>query len=105
MFSLTGGPEGVFSVHSDDELAPAGAVRAFERSLKVAPMTHIRIAPEEIGLERIGHFGFFREPMQPAWDRIDWFIESVVAGRFVGTRPAIVPTEADVMADLHFGRA
>lgn len=90
---------------TDDDFAPIGAVRAFERSLKLAPLTHVRVAPADVRLERIGHFGFFREPMQPAWDRVVEFVDSVIERRFVARRPALVPTEADVMADLAFGRA
>lgn len=88
---------------TDDDFAPPAAVDAFERRLLSAPLSHIRMDPAAAGLDQIGHFGFFRSPMQPAWDRVVHFIDEVLAGRFVAHRPPITPTVDDVMADLTFG--
>ncbi|WP_047299334.1 alpha/beta fold hydrolase [Pseudomonas fluorescens] len=49
---------------SDD---PYGTIAAIERLLSYfshAPKTHLRIAPQEIGEQQVGHFAFFRSAYQ-----------------------------------------
>src|SRR5690606_3181205 len=58
---------------TDDDFAPRGAVDAFADALVSAPRTHLRLVPADVDVERIGHFGFFREPMRPVWDRVARF--------------------------------
>lgn len=45
----------------DDTYAPLAAVKAFLAQYPGAQREMKRIAPREVGVERIGHFGFFRE--------------------------------------------
>ncbi|MFK7990531.1 MAG: alpha/beta fold hydrolase [Sandaracinaceae bacterium] len=87
----------------DDAYAPPAAVDAFERRLVSAPLSHVRMHAEDVGLRRIGHFGFFRTPMQPAWDQVVRFLDDAIGGRFVPRRPPLTPTVEEVMADLTFG--
>lgn len=44
----------------DDEYMSAASTQSLERWYVSAPVTVKRIAPEDIGAQRIGHFGFFR---------------------------------------------
>jgi predicted alpha/beta hydrolase len=45
----------------DDEFAPSSGTEAFLAQLSGARVTHRHHTPEELGVRRIGHFGFFRE--------------------------------------------
>jgi predicted alpha/beta hydrolase len=46
---------------SDDAFAPAGAVQALLRLYAASQSELRRVTPAELGVKRIGHFGFFRE--------------------------------------------
>lgn len=46
---------------TDDEMLSAAAINTLHGFFKNAPQTHCVIAPEDIGVSRIGHLGFFRE--------------------------------------------
>jgi predicted alpha/beta hydrolase len=45
---------------TDDEMMSARSTEALHAQYSSAPRTMKRIAPREVGAERIGHFGFFR---------------------------------------------
>lgn len=49
---------------SDDEMMSARNTESLHGFYSSAPKTMHRIAPNEIGVERIGHFGFFRKHLQ-----------------------------------------
>ena len=53
---------------TDDELLGARSHLALEEMYAAAPVEAHRLAPEDLGVERIGHHGFFRAPMRPSWD-------------------------------------
>jgi predicted alpha/beta hydrolase len=55
---------------TDDELLSARSHLALEEMYAAAPVEAHRLAPADLGLERIGHHGFFRAPMRPAWDPV-----------------------------------
>lgn len=55
---------------TDDELLSARSHLALEEMYAAAPVEAHRLAPADLGLERIGHHGFFRAPMRPAWDAV-----------------------------------
>lgn len=56
---------------TDDEMMSAENTEAIHALYTGAPRTMRRIAPADVGLSRIGHFGFFRADMQaPLWQRI-----------------------------------
>lgn len=46
---------------TDDELLSARNIESLHKFYRSAPLRMIRIAPQDIGVKRIGHFGFFRE--------------------------------------------
>lgn len=53
---------------ADDEMMSLANTRSIHGFYSAAPRTLKRIAPRDIGVERIGHFGFFR----PAYERSLW---------------------------------
>jgi len=55
---------------TDDELLSEASHRALEELYAAAPVEAHRIAPAELGLGRIGHHGFFRPAMAPAWEQV-----------------------------------
>ncbi|MFO7304018.1 MAG: alpha/beta fold hydrolase [Gammaproteobacteria bacterium] len=53
---------------TDDEMMSAQAVRSMHALYAAAPVEYRRIAPHDVGVPRIGHFGFFRpEFAQTLW--------------------------------------
>src|SRR5690606_48303 len=53
---------------SDDEMMSAQGIRSLHALYKTAHVEYRRIAPQDIGVERIGHFGFFR----PEFEQTLW---------------------------------
>jgi predicted alpha/beta hydrolase len=53
---------------TDDELMSARGIRSLHGLYTNAPVEYRRIAPPEVGAQRIGHFGFFR----PQFERTLW---------------------------------
>jgi predicted alpha/beta hydrolase len=52
---------------ADDTIAPPRAVDALVRVYANAAVERVHLRPADVGLSRIGHFGFFRPPAAPAW--------------------------------------
>ena len=50
---------------SDDEMMSARNTESLHGFYTSAPKTMRRIAPSEVGADRIGHFGFFRDAFKP----------------------------------------
>jgi predicted alpha/beta hydrolase len=63
---------------TDDRYAPPASTDALHDRYVRAPQTRRYIDPVEIGAQRIGHFGFFREGLVPAlWhDTAEWLLRS-----------------------------
>jgi len=59
---------------ADDPYAPLAAAEALLELYPRAPSELTRVMPRELGAERIGHFGFFREQFRDTlWrDAADW---------------------------------
>jgi len=53
---------------SDDTTAPYNTVQWLNTRFKNCTLIDKHIHPEEIGLKKIGHFGFFRTKCQPLWE-------------------------------------
>jgi predicted alpha/beta hydrolase len=53
---------------TDDELMSARGIRSLHGLYTNAPVEYRRIAPPDVGVRRIGHFGFFR----PQFERTLW---------------------------------
>ncbi len=56
---------------SDDALAPPPSVDDLLARFETAPIERVQVGPEELGVERVGHFGLFRpeigESSWPEW--------------------------------------
>jgi predicted alpha/beta hydrolase len=59
---------------TDDGYAPPRSVQALHREYAAARLTSRVIAPKDLGVDRIGHFGFFAEGRTPQlWvELVDW---------------------------------
>jgi predicted alpha/beta hydrolase len=53
---------------TDDEMMSATSTEALHRFYAGAPIEKTRLAPQDIGVKRIGHFGFFR----PQFEQTLW---------------------------------
>jgi predicted alpha/beta hydrolase len=53
---------------SDDEMMSAQNIESIHRFFTSAPKKMRRLVPAELGVRRVGHFGFFRPEMEyPLW--------------------------------------
>ena len=58
---------------ADDTIAPRRAVDALARMYANAAVERVHLQPREVGLRKIGHFGYFRSWASPAWKvASDW---------------------------------
>jgi predicted alpha/beta hydrolase len=55
---------------TDDEMMSGASIDSIHALYSGAPRTMRRIEPADIGLSRIGHFGFFRADMLPLWNDV-----------------------------------
>lgn len=55
---------------TDDEMMSAANTTALHGCYVGAPREMVRIAPGDVGVRRIGHFGFFRSDLQVLWPRL-----------------------------------
>jgi predicted alpha/beta hydrolase len=70
-------PVRAYSFSDDRILAPREAVDAFAAGFTHAPVERLHITPRELGLDRIGHFGFFSRKATPLWrDLVAYLTES-----------------------------
>jgi predicted alpha/beta hydrolase len=98
----------LFYSFTDDTYAPLPAVRSYLSALTHAPVTHRRLHPADVGGKAVGHFGFFRpERADTLWPEVLTWFDDALAGRpsrVQATTPPHTLTEAEVTADLSFGR-
>lgn len=64
---------------TDDTYAPIRAVKSLLKHYKKAEIVHRHIAPGDIDVDKIGHFGFFREKFKESlWqDSLQWIKEQL----------------------------
>lgn len=76
---------------TDDPLAPFAAVEALCSYYPNAAVERRHLAPADLGVDAVGHFGFFRKSMpRQRWDEIaDWLDD-----RLRQTEPASSSKEA-----------
>ncbi|MFZ5779496.1 MAG: alpha/beta fold hydrolase [Pseudomonadota bacterium] len=56
---------------ADDPVAPLSAVEALRSYYPAAAVERLHLAPADLGVPAVGHFGFFRKSMpRPAWDEL-----------------------------------
>jgi predicted alpha/beta hydrolase len=97
------GPVMVLSF-SDDDYVPLRNARWLIEQLQSAQVEHRHVAPQEVGLEAIGHFGFFRRKNAVLWSLADRYLDSVLDGAWQPTPCFGRLRQADIMADLEYGR-
>jgi predicted alpha/beta hydrolase len=67
---------------ADDAIAPAAAVEALHREYALAEVRRRHIAPREVGVARIGHFGFFKPGLPGLWrETSEWLAGASSSGR------------------------
>jgi predicted alpha/beta hydrolase len=52
---------------TDDEMMSAANIASLHGFYTSAPRSLIRLAPADVGVDKIGHFGFFRQERAPLW--------------------------------------
>jgi predicted alpha/beta hydrolase len=106
-----------FYSFTDDAIAPPRAVDAILDRLTGASIDHQRLSPAELGVDRIGHFGFFRSTVRDSlWRDARRFFDDTLAGR-AEAAPATAARQpepssdqlwtvsvSELMRDLEFGR-
>lgn len=61
---------------TDDEMMSGQGIRSLHALYTAAPVEYRRIAPSDIGVSRIGHFGFFRPQFETTlWPMVKEWIE------------------------------
>jgi predicted alpha/beta hydrolase len=55
---------------TDDELLTGASMAALERWYGGADVAPMRMKPADLGVERVGHHGFFRPALRDHWDRL-----------------------------------
>jgi len=58
-----------YAAATDDAWAPPASRDAMLRNYTTAPRTAIDVEPADVGLESIGHMGYFRAGAEPLWDQ------------------------------------
>jgi predicted alpha/beta hydrolase len=72
---------------TDDEMMSEQGIRSLHRLYTAAPIEYRRIAPREIGVARIGHFGFFRREFSDSlWPLVRRWIEKKTCATLVASR-------------------
>jgi len=62
---------------TDDEMMSERSIRSLHALYRNAPLELRRMAPRDVGVERIGHFGFFRAQFESTlWPMVTRFIEA-----------------------------
>ena len=55
---------------TDDEMMSARSIDGLHGAFRGAAVTHVRLAPADVGRARRGHFGWFRDEHAPLWDDV-----------------------------------
>ena len=75
---------------TDDEYGTSAAVERLLRYFSASPAVHLRLAPAQLGVDAIGHFGFFHDRFERLlWPiALDWLRDGRIPGHWV---PAAAP--------------
>jgi predicted alpha/beta hydrolase len=66
----------LFCGSSDDFVAPTRAVRARMEQVRPELVQRLELTPRGLGLEKLGHTGFFRPQAEPLWDGwLEFFVD------------------------------
>ncbi|KQV74031.1 hypothetical protein ASC61_02855 [Aeromicrobium sp. Root344] len=55
---------------TDDELMSATSISMLDALYTAVDTTHMRYTPQQLGVDRMGHFGFFRHNQVDLWDEL-----------------------------------
>jgi predicted alpha/beta hydrolase len=81
------GPLTAVTVADDEHYAPAAAVEALTRMYRNAVLRRETVRPQDYGVERIGHFGFFhRRAPRELWDQGEAWLRELEARAEGGPR-------------------
>lgn len=90
---------------TDDDFVPEDNERWLLRTLGSAHVEHVRLAPEDVDLPRVGHFGFFRATAADRlWPAAVGFLVAAAQGRPAPPLPLAEGLDELIMRDLQFGR-
>lgn len=71
-----------YGISDDSGLAPLAAVRALMGFYPVAGKELQVLTPADVGVERLGHFGVFRESASVLWGpMVEWLLASLSTSR------------------------
>jgi predicted alpha/beta hydrolase len=93
---------------TDDDFAPRQSVHRMVSALSGAQVVHRRVAPSDLGVGSIGHFGFFRPRFEHSlWRDARGWIETLLGFEASDRRPlrAWDLDASDIERDLMYGRA
>jgi predicted alpha/beta hydrolase len=79
-------PIRAYSFTDDQFYAPKAAVEHLLTFYESAPKEHLHISPADLGLAKVGHWGFFREAIakETLWlDAADWLSKTLESGEAV----------------------
>jgi predicted alpha/beta hydrolase len=94
---------------TDDRIAPRPALAQLERVLSGADVVRRRFHPSELGVEEVGHVGFFRPHVKDTlWAEARDYLQAVLDGRPARlahhTAGVDAVTDEELMRDLAYGR-
>ena len=86
---------------TDDRLASLAASRWIASSLPRARLEHLHLAPADVGLDAIDHFGFFRRrSAQALWPLATDYLDGVLAGAWSPREDPTRLTEHELVEQL-----
>ncbi len=75
------GPLTAVTIADDDYYAPAESVEALTRMYRNAEIKRVLVRPQDYGVEKIGHFGFFhRRAPRELWDQAERWLRDMRLG-------------------------
>lgn len=85
---------------TDDEFGTVAAIERLLGYFRNSPSTHLRITPESIGHDKIGHFAFFHDRFeQHLWHiPLEWLKFGRLPGRTPGT---VIAVDGDAAANVN----
>ncbi|MEK6806239.1 MAG: alpha/beta fold hydrolase [Pseudomonadota bacterium] len=94
-FDAWGGQARFYHFTDDHDFAPRRAVAAIAGFYRNAKIEIVHRAPEDWGLSRIGHFGFFRSSMPAvAWQETAHWLERAAMPQYRSVQALSEPTQA-----------
>jgi hypothetical protein len=73
---------------TDDPIAPHSAVEALRPYYPQATVERLHLAPADLGVDAVGHFGFFRKSMpRAAWDALAGWLARGIGQTGASSKP------------------